>query len=115
MWENIVLIAAASEAEAFQKAEELGRDDEGDDDGTFRWGAAGPVGFRRCQEAHKCALQADRPEDGDEISSLEFEFKTNNDVKRFVAGKPTEARIDEAYREIEVDESGCPENQETSL
>src|SRR5262249_18541854 len=38
VWENIVLIRAGSEEEAFAKAEQRGREEEGDDEGTFRWG-----------------------------------------------------------------------------
>ena len=38
VWENIVLIKATSEEEAFTKATQRGKADEGDDDGTFRWG-----------------------------------------------------------------------------
>src|SRR5215468_4059584 len=38
-WENIVLLSAASEAAALAKAEAIGRASEGDDDGSFRWGA----------------------------------------------------------------------------
>jgi hypothetical protein len=38
VWENIVLISAESEEEAFAKAEERGRCEEGDDGGTFTWG-----------------------------------------------------------------------------
>ena len=37
VWENLVLIKADSESEAFAKAERRGKQDEGDDDGTFRW------------------------------------------------------------------------------
>jgi Domain of unknown function (DUF4288) len=105
-WENVVLVKAASEAEAYRKAEELGRDEEGDDDGTFRWGKQPArwifAGVRKLTE---CAQSGDRPEDGDEITYLEFEFKTKRDIKRFVSGKPAAALIKERYRTIEVSES----------
>jgi hypothetical protein len=38
VWENILFFQADSETDAFTKAEERGRLEEGDDDGTFRWG-----------------------------------------------------------------------------
>ncbi len=40
VWENILLIRASSEEEAFEKARQRGEEDEGDDDGTFRWGGS---------------------------------------------------------------------------
>ena len=105
-WENIVLVKAASEAEAYRQAEELGREDEVDDDGTFSWGKQ-PARwiFAGVRKVTECALSGDRPESGDEISYLEFEFQTKNDVKRFVAGKPAVTVINESYRAIEVNES----------
>src|SRR5947209_19160662 len=38
VWENVVLIRAATEQQAFAKAETLGQSEQGDDDGSFRWG-----------------------------------------------------------------------------
>jgi hypothetical protein len=35
LWENIILIRAGSEEEAFAKAERRDREDEGDDEGDF--------------------------------------------------------------------------------
>src|SRR5262249_12458309 len=105
-WENIVLVEASSEAEAYRKAEELGRNDEGDDDGTFRWGKQPArwvfAGVRKLTE---CARSGDRPGDGDEITYLELEFKTRSDLKRFVSGKPAVTLINERFRTIEVGES----------
>ncbi len=114
-WENIILLEAASEAEAFRKAEELGRDDEGDDDGTFRWGKqAARWVFAGIRKLTECAQSGDRPEDGDEITYLEFEFRTRNDVKRFVSGKPAPALINERYRTIEASESESGKKTGTS-
>jgi hypothetical protein len=102
-WENIVLIEAESEPEAYRKAEELGRNDEGDDDGTFRWGMQPArwifAGVRKLTE---CVLSGDRPQGGDEVSYLELEFKTKKELERFVSGKPAAAVINESYRTIDV-------------
>ncbi len=99
VWENIVLIEAASEDDAFAAAKERGRADEGDDDGAFRWGRSPAtwvfVGVRKLTE---CALLAERPESEDEVSFLELEFKTKNLVKRFVEGKSAVAVLNEKYR-----------------
>jgi hypothetical protein len=37
LWENVYLIDAVDAAQARQKAEALGRLEEGDDDGSLRW------------------------------------------------------------------------------
>ncbi|MBV9124494.1 MAG: DUF4288 domain-containing protein, partial [Planctomycetes bacterium] len=37
VWENIVLIKAQSEGEAFEKAQRRGHEEAGDEEGTFRW------------------------------------------------------------------------------
>jgi hypothetical protein len=114
-WENIVLVKAATEAEAYRKAEALGRNDEGDDDGTFRWGKQ-PArwSFAGVRKLTECAQSGDRPEDGDEITYLELEFKTRSDIKRFVTGKPAAALIQERYRTIEVSESQSGKQTGTS-
>jgi hypothetical protein len=38
VWENIILLQAASEEHAWHKARAHGRVEAGDGDGTFRWG-----------------------------------------------------------------------------
>ena len=38
VWENIVLIKARDADVAFEKAERCGRSEEGDSEGSFRWG-----------------------------------------------------------------------------
>lgn len=103
VWENIVLIKAASEAEAYQQAEDLGRKDEGDDGGTFRWGKLPAMWvFAGVRKLTECALFDDRPESGDEITYTEFWFKTKNDVKRFVEGKASAAVVNDRYRAIDL-------------
>ena len=113
-WENIVLLDAATEEEAYTRAEELGRRDEGDDGGTFRWGKQPArwvfAGVRKLTE---CVLSADRPGDGDEVSSLELQFKTKKDLNRFVSGKSAMALVDERYRLLEVGESEPDEKRGT--
>jgi Domain of unknown function (DUF4288) len=104
-WENIVLIKAVSEAEAYQQAEALGRADQGDDGGTFRWGnRPAKWVFAGVRKITECALLGDAPGTGDEITYTEFQFKTSNDVKRFVEGKTSAVVVNDTYRAINPDE-----------
>lgn len=98
-WENIVLIKAGSEEEAFEKAERRGREEEGDDDGSFRWGGqpatwvfAGVRKLTSCQDAEK------RPGDGTEVSFLEMEFGSQETLEQFVEGQPAAVRFREEIR-----------------
>src|SRR6266700_2614133 len=77
VWENIVLIKADSEEEAIAKATQRGKAEEGDDDGTFRWGGkraqwlfAGVRKLTLCEDPEK------RPGDGAEVSYLEMEVES---------------------------------------
>jgi hypothetical protein len=89
VWENIVLIKAESEEMAFAKANERGKRDKGDDDGTFTW-AGQPAewvfaGIRKltlCEDAEK------RPGDGTEISYTEMEVYSEDAISDLLEGKP---------------------------
>jgi hypothetical protein len=106
VWENIVLIRAASEEEAYQQAEDLGRKDEGDEDGAFRWGQVPATWvFAGVRKLTECSLFGDRPEAGDEISYTELQFTSKSSVKRFVEGKAVEAVVNDRYRTVRVGES----------
>jgi hypothetical protein len=101
VWENIVLIRADSEEEAIAKAEARGRDDEGDDDGTFRWGGKPAVwvfvGVRKvtlCEDAGK------RPGDGTELSYLEFEAPSMAAVEKLIDGTPVRLTLKEKFPTI---------------
>lgn len=97
VWENIVLIKADSEESAFAKAEEHGKRDEGDDDGTFRWGGqparwvfAGVRKLTQCEDPEK------RPGHGSEISYTEFEVKSAKVLANLLEGKSAAITVIEA-------------------
>jgi hypothetical protein len=94
VWENIVLIRAGSEEEAIAKAEQRGREEEGDDEGTFRWGGkpaqwvfAGVRKLTACQGADK------RPADGTEISYIEMEAASREVIEKLLDGEPASVRV----------------------
>src|SRR5947209_2548866 len=89
VWENVILVAANGEEEAFDKAERRGRADEGDDDGSFCWGGEPArwvfAGVRKLTE---CQDVSERPDDGTEVTFNELELKSLGDVRKLVAGSP---------------------------
>jgi hypothetical protein len=100
VWENIVLIKAGSEKEAFAKAAERGKADEGDDDGTFRWGGkparwvfAGVRKLTLCEDPER------RPGDGTEVSYTEFEVASEQAVAKLLDGKPVLVKSRDTFRE----------------
>lgn len=102
VWENIVLVRAASQAQAFAKAEAAGRQAAGDDDGSFRWhGRAACWEFAGVRKLVACALAAQRPGDGDELTYSELEFASLSAVENFARGLPVQARFDEQLRELD--------------
>jgi hypothetical protein len=102
VWENVVLIEAASDEEAFAKAEQIGRRNEGDDDGTFRWGGH-PARwvFAGVRKLTDCVLAGDRPGDGDEITFTELELPSQKAVDQLLAGQPVKVQFHDRYRDLE--------------
>ena len=94
VWENMVLIKAPSEEVALAKAEQHGRAEEGDDEGTFRWGGkparwvfAGVRKVTLCQDSQR------RPDDGTEVSFMELEVASEEAVAKLVAGDPVSVKV----------------------
>jgi hypothetical protein len=99
VWENIVLIRADSEALALEKAEQRGREEEGDDDGTFRWGGQKAQWvFAGVRKLTMCEDSESRPSDGTEISYLELELDSQDAVAQLMAGRPVPMRYREKFR-----------------
>jgi hypothetical protein len=94
VWENIVLIKADSEEKAFAKAEERGKHDEGDDDGTFRWaGQPAEWVFAGVRKLTLCEDPEKRPGDGNEISYIEMEVNSEQALLDLLEGKPTGVKV----------------------
>lgn len=101
VWENVVIIQAATEDEAFEKAESYGRAEEGDDSGLFRWGKQPAkwifAGVRRLTE---CQFDADGPGDGTEVTYIEMELGSREAVKKLAAGKPVQVEFNDRFRPV---------------
>jgi hypothetical protein len=92
-WENIVLIQADTEDEAFAKAEERGRAEEGDSDGTFRWdGKPATWVFAGVRQLIRCEDDTERPGDGTEVTYNEMEVDSLEELKHFVEGETATVR-----------------------
>jgi hypothetical protein len=96
VWENIVLIKADSEDEAFAKAERRGREDEGDDDGSFRWdGRPARWVFAGVRKLIACDDPRKRPDDGSEVSYTELEVGSEEELRKLAEGEPVAVRYEE--------------------
>ena len=101
VWENIVLISAKSERQAFTKAEKHGRREEGDDDGTFHWGGRPATWvFAGVRKISECAVLADKPDDLTEISCNELELDSQESVDKLITGRPTRVKYNDRYRTL---------------
>ncbi len=103
VWENIVLIKARTEEEAFTKAEQRGKKDEGDDGGTFRWdGKPAQWVFAGVRKLALCEDPERRPDDGTEVSYTEMEVASEQAVRKLVAGQPVAVKYREEVSESEM-------------
>jgi hypothetical protein len=102
VWENIVLIKAKSEREAFLKAEENGHANEGDDDGTFRWdGQPATWLFAGIRKLALCVDPRSRPNDGTEITFNEYLLDSKEAVEKYAAGDQVNLLCRDQFREGE--------------
>jgi hypothetical protein len=99
LWENIVLFQAESEDEAFAKAECRGREEEGDDDGSFRWdNKPAEWVFGGVRKLVLCEEEGKRPKDGTEISYSEIEAESKEALGKFINGEPVAVKFRDRYR-----------------
>jgi hypothetical protein len=104
VWENIVLIKAASEEEAFEKAERRGRNESGDDDGTFRWnGKPARWVFAGVRKLTSCEDPDRRPDDGTEITYTEMQLESEESVRKLVQGDPVKIQYTDRFADEAVD------------
>ncbi len=82
VWENIVLINANSDDEAFGKAERKGLESEGDDGGSFEWeGLPARWVFAGVRKLTLCKNSEERPGDGTEITYIQMRVRSKNSLK----------------------------------
>ncbi len=87
-WENIILIEAGTDEEAFKKAEIRAKEDEGDSQGTFtHTGRAATWVFAGIRKLVSCTDPLDQPTDGTEITYLEMEVESEDCFNKFMNGQ----------------------------
>jgi hypothetical protein len=99
VWENIYLVEAGSESEAFQKAERLGRADEGDEGGSLRWGRVPATWvFAGVRKLTECVSPSERPIDGTEVTFNELELDSAKAVEQFATGRSVFVQYRDRFR-----------------
>jgi hypothetical protein len=110
IWENLVLIKADSSEEAYEKAEGRGRQEAGDDSGTFRWeGHPAKWVFAGVRKVTLCQDENKRPTDGTEVSYIEMEVRSRESLKKLLNGDRVSVTLDSCFAEEPVgvyEESG---------
>jgi hypothetical protein len=101
MWENIVLISAESSDEAYAKAEQQGRDDVGDDDSFRHDGKPAEWVFAGVRKVTLCQDPKERPGDGTEVSYLELEAASLDELTKLVRGEPATVEICDGFPDDE--------------
>jgi hypothetical protein len=98
VWENIVLIHAAGEDEAFAKAEKKGRETEGDDGGTFRWdNIPARWVFGGVRKLTLCEDPEGRPRDGTEITYLQLRVRSKNSLMKLIHSERMSVELIEPF------------------
>jgi hypothetical protein len=94
IWENIILIEAASDDEAWEKAEIRAKEDE-DESGEMVWDKhPSSFLFAGIRKLVLCVDPGDNPTDGTEISYSEMELDSWDSLQKFLKGETVSVKYD---------------------
>jgi hypothetical protein len=100
IWENVVLIHAESEEEAFAKARKRGQEQEGDSGDDFTWdGKPAKWVFAGVRKLTTCEDAEDRPGDGTEITFTEMRVRSREAIGKLLDGVPVGVQYTEQFRD----------------
>lgn len=89
VYENIILIEAKTVEEAFEKAAEVAKNQEGDSQGSLTYDDRPATHvFAGIRKLINCEDDKDRPNDGTEITYSEFEVESEEAFSKLVNGYP---------------------------
>ncbi len=92
-WENIILIEAESEDEAWSKGIARAKQDEGDSEGSFTWeGRPATWCFAGIRKLVTVPDPEAKPEHGTEITYLEMEVDNEESLARLLNGETIAVR-----------------------
>ena len=98
VWENIVLVDAKNEDQAWKKAEELGQAEEADGTDGFRWkGKPAKWVFAGVRKVIECRSDAsdDQPINGAEVSYSQMVLPDQEALTKLVRGRPVTVNYEE--------------------
>jgi hypothetical protein len=102
VWENVVLIKAASADEAYEKAERRGREEEAStSDATTIGGHPSRMIFAGVRKITTCEDENSRPNDGIEITYNEFGVRSEAAIRELVDGKSVKVELLDPFPEDE--------------
>lgn len=98
VWENIVILEGQEPDEVLANAEKIGREDEGDSEGTFFWEDQPAEwiyrGVRKLNIiSNGTCSNSDALVHGTEITFSTFEFTTTDSLEKFLDGDETTATL----------------------
>jgi hypothetical protein len=94
IWENVFIVESADEETARTMAEKLGREGEGDSNGSMKWeGRPASWVFAGVRKLVKCDSGPEPPRHGTEVTFSEFSVDSLDTVRELAAGR--RVRIDE--------------------
>jgi hypothetical protein len=103
VWENMVLIQAENDYQAFQKATLRGQEEARDEGWTLDGQPAEWI-FAGVRKICACDDPEQRPDDGAEVSYNELEMDSEEAVKQFAAGRPVTVRVHDRFRNMDEDD-----------
>jgi hypothetical protein len=106
LWENIVLIKAASEEEAYAKAEARGRQSASSDPTIRVHDQPAELVFAGVRKLVLCEDQDKRPADGTEISYTEMEVHSEEAIRKLIGGEPVAVTIVDQFPDEELPTDG---------
>jgi hypothetical protein len=96
-WENVYLIGAVDSDEAAEKAASIGKENEGDSNGTFHWDERPAEwvceGVRKIIEVTSPRSSTNEPEDGTEVTYQTLEFASEDALKDYMDGVATTVKV----------------------
>lgn len=98
-WENVVLVEADSEEEAFEKAEALGRIEEKNSGPIIVDDRPAKFVFSGVRKAVLCGHTGEKPREGQELTFSSFECRDRENFDKFVGGDYAELSIRTEFRE----------------